>query len=279
MSQNVVIERALLRVVLLRVLAAEFAGLAFLLAAFLLADSLALLAQFARHGCLVLGALVETLVVRVALRSIREQYEFGMEKLERSCQLILGLILIGAGGAILAALPSAGAVRQLPTEAALAAVCHAAWIFWAWHALAPRSATRPVAIAVQVLLTLAALSPDAGAARLADAAAAGLVAALSIAQGGRVLFDSLRDLLDYPASEARVQQAMHTLVAAGLERRLVREWRSREVKDRLFLHLRIASEEAPEALAERLARAKAALDATTQNVDVVFSLLPARDAG
>ena len=271
MSQNAIIARALLRVVLWRILLAELAGLALLLGTFLVTDSLALLSQFARQGCLIAGALIETLIVRVAIRSIREQYEFGMEKLERSCQLILGLILMSAGAAILAGLSGAGLHRGT-ADAALAATCHAAWLLWAWPALAPRSATRPVALLVQLLLTLAALSPDAGAARLADLAAATAVALLAICQGTGVLYGSLRDLLDYPAGRARVEQALQTLAAGGLDRATLRRVRSREAEDRLFLHLHVAADEAPAALAARLARAKAALDATRQNVDVVFSL-------
>jgi len=274
-SQNAVIERALLRVVLLRVLAAELAGLAFLLLTHLATDSLALLAQFARHGCLVLGALIEVLVVRAALRSVKERYAFGLEKLERSCQLILGLVLIGAGAWIVATLAQlAEGPRQPPMLAALAATCHAAWLLWAWPALAPRSATRPVALAAQALLTAAALSPDADLSRLADLAAGALIAALAVAHGVHVLFDSLRDLLDYPADAGRLEAALQALESAGLPRHWVRRLRSREVKQRIFLHLVLtpADGEPPAALAARLARARAALDASTLNVDVVFSL-------
>lgn len=276
MSQNAVIERALLRVLLPRVLAAELAGLAFLLAAFLLSDSLALLAQTARHGCLVLGACIETLVVRAALRRVPDQYDFGLEKLERSCQLILGLILMIAGGWILSALPALAAegTQQAPVQAAIAATCHAGWLLWAWPGLAPRGGTRPVALAVQLALTAAALSPDAGAAQFADLLASGAVAALALVQGARVLFDSLRDLLDFPADGRRLAQVLEILRANGLERRRLLRLRSRESKERLFVHLTVAAapDEPLAALGQRLSQAKAALEATTHNVDLVFSV-------
>lgn len=248
-----------------RPLGRELASLVLLAVAGLLTSSVCLLAQALRHGGIALGYLVALGVLRVARRRGGALFDYGLEKLARLSELVLGLAMVGGSLALLSLAPSLSAAfsREEPAAIALAAVAYAAWLLWSWRAEAGRGWARAVGLVAAAALTVGALSGDREATLAADLFGGVALLGLAALQGALIFLDALRDVMDSPATRQRVAQALACLHAAGIEAGEVRHLRSRQLGETLFLELHVAppDDEPLQSLQSRIARARRAATA------------------
>lgn len=256
--------------------AADLGALALLLGAALATGSLCLVAQLVRHGGIALAHAIAAGGARLARGRMRRQYQFGLEKLGRCCELLLGLALVAAAAWLIRIGPAVtlDLAGRAPAVAACAAVAHLAWLLWSWPEERRRSASRWVGFAAQLALTLAAVSQDPAFVRFGDLAAGVLVASLSLRHGLRIAIDAVRDLVDRPIDPETLLPVLETLEGAGIPLETIARLRSRQVGPRLFieLELRPRPDDTLEALTRRLASAGQAVRAGGHSVDLAFRL-------
>lgn len=253
---------------------ADLAALAALLAAVLATGSLCLLAQLVRHGGILLAHAIAAFGARLAEGPRRARYPFGLEKLGRCCELLLGLALVASAAWLVRLAPAMSdtLAGRAPLVLALVAVVHLAWLLWIWRDEERRPTARAVTVAAQLLLTLAAAAQDGAVARFADLAAGVLVALLSLRHGLRITIDSVRDLIDRPVDPETLLPVLETLEANGLPLEGIARLRSRQVGPRLFVELepRPLPGETLADLLRRLEAAERAVRLAGHDVDLAF---------
>ncbi len=220
-------------------IAGDLFALAALLAVALLTGSFCLLAQFVRHAGIAVGHAIAAMALRHASDRARSHYQFGYEKLGRCCALLLALALVASGLWLFVDGPALAVElgRQPPPLLAFVATANLLWLLWSWADERGRTAARGLGVSAQLLLTLAALLPDSHLAAAGDALAGLLIAGLSLVHGIHIAVDAVRDLIDAPARAAALERTLALLFAAGLDRRALRSFRSRQVGRKLFLEL------------------------------------------
>ncbi len=259
-----------------RSLRSDGLALGLLLVAVLLTGSVTLLAQLLRHAGIALGHAIAGAGTRLGRGSQRAHFEFGLEKLRRCCELLLGLVLVGGALWLIRVGPemSLALANQPPVLLALAATANFAWLLWAWPEEERRSAARGVQVVAQLLLTTAAMSQDGQLAHLGGLLAGVLIALLSLRHGARVVVDTVRDLIDRPVDPETLLPLLALIEEAGITLDLIRRLRSRQVGGRIFLelHLRVPPDEPLDRLSARLDSVSAALTKQPFEVDLAIKV-------
>lgn len=242
----------------------------------ILTGSFTLLAQAVRYAGFALTHAIAALGARLARGRRPGEYQFGLEKLGRCCELLLGLALVASALWLIRVGPelTLAMARQAPALLAFVATANLAWLLWIWPEEQRRSAARVVNVAAQVVLTLAAVPQDAHVGHFGALVAGVLLASVSLIQGLRITIDSVHDLIDRPVDAETLLPVLEALEGADIPLETISRLRSRQVGQRFFieLHLRVPSEETLPALTQRLRQADRAVAAAGHSVDLVFKV-------
>ena len=258
--------------------------------------SLALLAESVR-SLLISMAAAWSSVLRAGTRDpARRRYEFGIGKLEQAGDLAIALLLVAAGlwfaawaiGALMA-----GRSGAQPFGLALAATLNAVHTMRVGALLlgrrgagaadeqptpgapAPTGVPRLLSLlAVQAMLTTAALARDPAVALIADNLGAIFVGLLMTAAGVRMLFEALLDLIDHPLRTSDEAAIARVLLDEGIQPEELIGMRSRRAGRDLFVELTLDLVDAAslDDSRRRLARARQRLEDRFRGIDVAIRL-------
>ncbi len=241
-----------------------------------LTGSLVLQAQVVRYAGIALTHAIAALGARLARGRQRGHYQFGLEKLGRCCELLLGLALVASALWLIRIGPEStlALARQPPALLAFVATANLGWLAWIWHEERARSGAWVVHVAAQLVLTAAALPRDAHVGHLGALLAGVLIAALSLHQGLRIIIDAVHDLIDRPIDAEALLPVLEALEGAGIGLETISRLRSRQVAGRFFieLHVRVPPDEPLPALVDRLRLADRAVADAGHSVDLVFKV-------
>ncbi len=254
---------------------------------------------------LALGSLVLTgvalaallLAVRRALpdllrsrRSARRaaDYPYGPGKSIQAAGLLLGL-LAGLAGFLLAGQTfgrlTAGEGETTPLSLASVATASALLLLWTAFMAYPsgsssRRAFLALLIALQLLLTLAALARDPAVAFAVEVLGAIPLSLLIVAAAVKLAWDSVSDLIDHPLDRRQQAEIRALLARAGIGPEDLADLRTRRCAERLFaeITLRMTASQAMDQASRRLQSLRERLEAEIAGLDLVIRLEPAGGA-
>ena len=254
----------------------DFAGLLLLVGAAVSTGSFCLLAQLLRSGALWFGRTLSGGILSLAQRRFPARFQFGYEKLQRCCDLLLGVMLVAGAAWLIAIGPSVAhlSLRQSPLLPAVAATANLAWLLWTWRQRMSSRTVHAVALVAQGLMTLGALSVDGHFWAHCDLLAGVLIAAIAFYQGLRNASDAVRELVDSPVQPDDLSTVLDAVLAAGIQREEISNLRARQVGGRLFLELQMKplSGRSIEQLRARLERVAQAATRAVPRLDLSFKL-------
>lgn len=272
--------------------AVDIVALGLLLAAALESDSLTL------TGVVIAGtviALREAWLVfvprRLGEKGLRD-YQYGFGKVLQAGNLVLSGAAAAAGlwlaGAVFGRIITGGGEIS-PGGLALAASANAlvlAWngvVVYAHFEPADRSARAQrharerffaSLVAIQVLLTVAALAKDPEVVFWIDGLGAILISLLIVIGGVKLAWECICDLIDHPLGKDQERAMVASLARGGVEPEELVDLRTRRCAERIFaeLTLRTADSVPLEAVCRRLAALRRTLEAEIQGLDLVIKL-------
>lgn len=272
--------------------AVDVAALALLLGAALVSDSV-ILAGLVIAGTIM--ALREAWLVslprRLGQRGLHD-YQFGFGKVLQAGNLVLAVMAAAAGfwlagvafGRILT-----GGGEIFPLGFALAASANALVVTWTgvaayanrepsdraqWVLRQARRRLFASLVAIQVVLTVAALAKDPEVAFWIDSLGAILVSLLIVVGGVKLAWQCICELIDHPLDADQERAMIAALARAGVEPEELVDLRSRRCAERIFAELTLrAGDAAPiEEVRQRLVALRQTLEAEVEDLDLVIKL-------